>query len=120
MGFSYSVDLRRRVVDAIEGGMSTRSAAMRFSVSYSAAGAWARLKRLTGDILPKKQGHGTGSVLDPYEGFILGLIEENKDTTLHEMSDALVDAHGLRIHPTTFWYWLDRNKITYKKRQRMV
>ena len=37
----------------------------------------------------QEQGHGTGSILDPYEDFILDLIEENKDITLDEMSEAL-------------------------------
>ena len=37
----YSVDLRERVVGAVEeGGLSRRQAAARFGVSYSAAIAW--------------------------------------------------------------------------------
>ena len=43
MGKPYSVDLRDRVVTAIEAGMSTEEAAKRFCVSKAAAGAWARL-----------------------------------------------------------------------------
>ncbi|MCC6917554.1 MAG: IS630 family transposase, partial [Alphaproteobacteria bacterium] len=39
MGKPLGVDLRRRVVAAIEGGLSTREAAERFSVSKAAAGA---------------------------------------------------------------------------------
>jgi transposase len=72
MGRPLDVDLRRRVVAAIESGMSTGAAARRFSVSKAAAGAWSRLKRATGDVLPKPQGSGFGSVLDPHEVFILG------------------------------------------------
>ena len=74
MGRPLDVDLRRRVVGAVEDGLSTGHAAERFSVSKAAVGAWVRLKRATGDVLPKPHGSGFGSVLDPHEAFILGLI----------------------------------------------
>ena len=118
MGRPLYVDLRRRAVGWVEAGASTREAAERFSVSKAAVGAWVRLKRATGDVLPKRQGPGFGSVLDPYADFLLGLIEIDKDITLAEMRDALEAEHGLRVVPSTLWYWLDRRKITYKKRRR--
>lgn len=70
MGKALSVDLRRRVVAAIEGGLSTREATERFSVSKAAAGARACLKRATGDVVPKPHGSPEGSSLDVHEGFI--------------------------------------------------
>lgn len=115
MGKPLDVDLRRRVVAAIEAGMSTGAAAERFDVSKAAAGAWARLKRATGDVAPKPQGSGGGSVLDPYGSVILGLIEARKDITLVEIADRLQVDHSLRIAPSTIWYWLDRRGITFKK-----
>jgi transposase len=48
MGKPYSMDLRQRVVAAIEGGLSTRQAAARFAIGIATAGTWARLKRATG------------------------------------------------------------------------
>ena len=115
MGRPLDMDLRRRVVSAIEAGMSTSEAAARFSVSKAAAGAWARLKRATGDVLPKAQGSGFGSVLDPHEEFILGLIEADKDITLTEIAERLEAGQGLRVVASTIWYWLDRRAITFKK-----
>ena len=115
MGKPLDLDLRRRVVAAIEGGMSTGMAAARFQVSKAAAGAWARLKRATGDVKPKPQGSGGGSVLDPHEGFILGLIAANKDVTLAEIAERLAADRSLRVVPATVWYWLDRRAITFKK-----
>ena len=38
MGKAYSLDLREGVVAALEGGMSTRQAAARFSISIATAG----------------------------------------------------------------------------------
>jgi transposase len=115
LGKPLDTDLRRRVVAAIEGGMSTGAAAERFAVSKAAAGAWARLKRATGDVLPKPQGSGFGSVLDPYTDFIDGLIAADKDITLAEIAEQLGETHGLHVVPSTIWYFLDRRGITFKK-----
>jgi transposase len=115
MGKPLDMDLRRRAVAAVEDGLSTGQAALRFSVSKAAVGAWVRLKRATGDVRPKPQGSGTGSVLDPHEAFILALIEADKDITLSEIADRLDAECGLRVVPSTIWYWLDRRGITFKK-----
>ena len=40
MGKPYSVDLRKRVVAAIEGGMSRNQAAKQFGVAISTAIGW--------------------------------------------------------------------------------
>jgi hypothetical protein len=68
MGKPYSMDLRERVVVAVESGMSTRAAAIRFSVGIATARTWARLKRATGEVRPAKQGKPEGSVLDAHAG----------------------------------------------------
>ena len=75
MGKPYSLDLRERVVAALEGGMSTAQAAARFSIGKATAGAWGRLKRSQGDVRPAKQGKPKGSVLDAHEAFILGALQ---------------------------------------------
>ena len=116
MGKPYSMDLRERVVTAIEDGMSTRQAAKRFSVSISAAGAWARLKRATGSVHPAKQGKPKGSVLDAHADFILGALQETPDTTLDEMVERLRDECGVRVVCTAVWKFLDRRQQTHKKR----
>jgi len=47
---AFGVDIRQRVIDAIEGGMSTRAAARRYSIGESTAGAEHRRWRATGRI----------------------------------------------------------------------
>ena len=56
MAKSLSLDLRRRVVDAIEQGLSCRQAAERFGVSASSAIRWLDRLKQQGDIAAKKQG----------------------------------------------------------------
>lgn len=118
MGKPYSIDLRGRVVAAIEAGMSTGEAAQRFCVSKAAAGAWARLKRSTGSVAPLPQGKPKGSVLDPHADFILGLLEAAPDTTLVEMSERLAEERDVKVVYTAVWKFLDRRAWTHKKRLR--
>ena len=99
MGKSYSLDLRRRVVEAIEGGMSTGAAAARFAIGKATAGSWARRKRATGDVRLDRQGPPEGSKLDAHEAFILGLIEATPDITLAEIAARLRAERGIRTVP---------------------
>ena len=93
-GKPYSMDLRERVVAAIESGESTHQAAARFSIGIATAGAWARLKRATGDVRPAKQGKPKGAVLDAHADFILRALAEAPDTTLDEMVERLREERG--------------------------
>jgi transposase len=107
------------VVEAIEGGLSSREAARRFCVGIATAGDWHRLWRATGDVQPGRQGQPKGSKLDAHADFILGLVEEVKDIALNEIADRLAQARGVSACPATIWYFFDKRGITFKKRQRM-
>jgi transposase len=119
MGKPYSVDLRERVVGALENGLSTRDAAARFSIGVATAGAWGRLKRSQGDVRPAKQGKPKGSVLDVHADFILGVLREQPDLTLDEMVERLAAERDVRVVRTAIWKFLDRHDQTHKKRQHM-
>ncbi len=56
MGHCYGNDLRRRVVEAVTGGLSARGAAARFRVAPATASHWRRRWRETGSIEPDRQG----------------------------------------------------------------
>jgi len=119
MGLSYGIDLRERVVAAIEAGLSHRQAGERFCVAVSTAGNWHRLSRRNGTVAPAKQGQPGGSKLDPHEAEILGMIEDRKDIALHEIAEQLEHKHGLRAAPSTVYQFLAKRGITFKKRQAM-
>jgi len=118
MARALGIDLRQRVVEAIEDGLSTREAARRFSIGIATAGAWHRLWRASGDVRPRRQGHPGRSKLDPHEAFILALIEETKDITLKEIAERLGSERGVGACPSTIWHFLARRGITFKKRPR--
>ena len=117
MARSYGLDLRQRVIEAIEGGMPSRAAARRYSIGESTAGAWHRRWRATGSLEPARRGNQGGSVLDVHEGFLIGLINETADISLAEMAERLETERSLTVDPSTIWYFLQRRGITYKKRR---
>jgi len=119
MAKAYGLDLRQRVVDAIEGGMSSRAAARRYAIGESTAGAWHRRWRATGSFRPGRQGNPGGSLLDAHEVFILELVNETVDISLAEIAERLVAEREVTVDPSTIWYFFRRRAITYKKRQHM-
>src|SRR3712207_7124801 len=90
MARALSCDLRQRVVDAINQGLSRRQAAARFGVSPSSAIRWAALSRTTGDVAPKKQGgdRRSGRIEDQAD-VILEQVARTPDITLGELRATL-------------------------------
>lgn len=111
-----SEDLRRRLVLAVDGGMSRRSAARRFGVAASTAIKWAELWQREGHIEARAQGGDRRSHrIEAHAGEILALIEEQPDMTLVELAAHLDAVHELKVAPCTVWRLLDRHGLSFKK-----
>lgn len=98
MARALSDDLRVRVVKASTEGLSARQAASRFGVGISTAIRWIARAR-TGELTARPQGRRQGSSLDAHATFIVGLIEERRDITLHEMAAQLLTERTVSIPP---------------------
>jgi transposase len=115
MARSLSVDLRRRVVGAIEGGFSCRAAAQRFGVSAASAIRWRAQERREGDIRPKLQGGDRHSQrIEAHAELILSALAAKSDITLSELREQL-RARGVAVAIGTLWRFFKRRKITRKK-----
>lgn len=118
MAKPLSVDLRGRVVSAVDGGLSRRQAAERFGVSVSSAIRWTSLVRRTGDVRPKRQGGDKRSArIEAHAPLILGAWDRTPDITLAELRAELA-GHGIGVAISTLWRFFERRKITLKKRRR--
>jgi transposase len=118
MSKALSVDLRDRVVAAIEDGMSCRKAAIRFGVSASSAIRWRALARRQGDVRPGPLGGDQRSGrIEAHSALILGLVAAKDDITLAELKDSLAE-QGVLVGMGTLWRFFDRHKITLKKSRR--
>jgi transposase len=99
MARSLSMDLRRRVIQAVNEGASRREAAARFGVSAASAVRWCARLRDTGDASARRQGGDRVSHrIEAHAELILGLLEKERDPTL--------------------WRFFRRHGVTRKKRPR--
>jgi len=119
MTAAYSNDLRIRVVEAIEAGLSRRSAAERFGVSVASAVRWHQRFRRRGNVSPDGMGGDRWSHrAERHARTILSWIDAKADITIAEIRERLAgDGHHL-THGTV-WRLLDRHNYTRKKRPAM-
>jgi len=111
-----SIDLRERLVLAVEGGRSRRSAAKVFGVSAATAIRWVDQWRRSGSVAPKPQGGDNRSHrIEAYAAEILALIDEAPDITLAEIAAHLEETYSLKVAQSTVWRLLDRRGLTFKK-----
>jgi transposase len=119
MAKTLSDDLRKRVVEAVDGGQSRRAAAEQFNIGVATAIRWVNRYRLSGSWAAKKRGSPKGrSPLDAYSDDILALLEEKADITLEEIVVYLRETFGLETSKSSVDRFFTRCNVTFKKRQR--
>jgi putative transposase len=117
MGKPYSMDLRERVVRAVEGeGLSRRQAAARFGVSYSTAINWVRRRRETGSVAPSRMGgHKPKKIVGEHREWLLGRCRERAFTIRGLVAE--LGERGLRVDYRSVWEFVHAEKLSYKKRR---
>ena len=77
---ALSNDLRHRLVSAVEGGASRRSAVKRFGVSPSSAIRWMDQWERDGHVSPRPQGGDNRSHrMEAFAAEVLNLVDETPD-----------------------------------------
>lgn len=119
MSKALSLDLRVRVLAAVDDGARHREAAARFGVSAASVSRWRALRRRQGDARPGPLGgdRRTGRV-EAQAATILGLLEATPDITIEELRRVLAD-RGLSFGYGTIQRFLVRRDMTRKKRLAM-
>lgn len=111
-----SLDLRQRVIAAIEAGMSCRTAAARFGIAPSVAVKLRRLWLETGSVVPRALGSDRRSGRIEAAGpAILAMVAEMPDITLIEIAGRLEREHGERFAPPTVQRFFRRHGWSFKK-----
>ena len=109
---AYSLDLRKRVLRAWDGGMKPEAIATTFDVSVAWAYRLVQRRRETGSIAPRKQTKFRGRALSSDEEVrLVALITAQPDATLAELQHALPTRAAL----STLWRTIDRLGLTVKK-----
>lgn len=119
MSKALSVDLRERVLAAVEQGLSHRAAAVRFGVSAASVSRWRRLRREQGHAGPKALGGDRRSGrIEAQADLIRRLLDETPDITIEEMRRALAErGHSFGFGAVQRFFI--RHQLTRKKRLAM-
>ena len=114
MGKPYSVDLRKRVVAAIEGGMSRNQAARQFGVAISTAIGWMQRVEQTGSVAPGQMGgHKPRAISGEHAAWLSRRIRAG-DFTLRGLV-AELGGRGLKVDYRSVWEFVHAEKLSFKK-----
>jgi putative transposase len=116
MGKPYSMDLRERVVAAVESGrMSCNRAAKHFGVGISTAISWVKRRRETGSVAPGKMGgHKPKKISGEHRRWLLERIKSG-DFTLRGLAAELT-ARGLKVDYRSVWEFVHAENLSFKKK----
>ncbi|MCA9024417.1 MAG: hypothetical protein KDA86_04315 [Planctomycetaceae bacterium] len=84
-----SVDLRSRVIQDVDSGLSAAKASAKYLVSARMIDKWKRLNQETGSPDPRRGRSGPCLKLDPYREAILNAIEQKPGLTLEDLRSHL-------------------------------
>lgn len=116
MGKPYSVDLRRRVVAAIEAGMSRNQAAKQFGVAISTAIGWMQRVEQTGSVAPGQMGGHKPKAISGEHAVWLSQRIRSGDFTLRGLV-AEFGERGLKVDYRSVWEFVHAEKLSFKKKR---
>jgi transposase len=92
---AYSMDLRERVVAAVDAGMRPGEAAARFDVSVRTVERYLARRRVTGTLAPTEQRHGSvPEKKDRVQAWLPARLQQAADATLAEHAAAFTAEVG--------------------------
>jgi putative transposase len=114
-GAPYSLDLRQRVVAAVEsGGMSRNRAAAHFGVAISTAINWVKAFRQTGSLAPGRMGgHRPKKIAGEHRDWLIARCR-TADFTLRGLVAELGE-RGLKVDYRSVWEFVHAEKLSFKK-----
>ena len=117
MAKPYSMDLRERVVAAVEQeGMSRHAAAAHFGVSASSAIKWVRRSRETGSVAPGKiGGYKPKTLRGEHRDWLLERMA--RDFTLRGLVAELAEQRGLKVDYRSVWAFVHAEGLSFKKKR---
>jgi putative transposase len=117
MGKPCSLDLRERVIAAVEQeGMSRNQAAARFGVAPSSAIKWVARFRATGSAAPGKMGgHKPKTLSGAHADWLIARCRE-REFTISQLVAELQDERGLKVDRHSVWAFLHAQRLSFKKK----
>ena len=114
MARAYSIDLRERVIGAIQGGASCHQAAAQFRVAVSTAVLWAQRFRATGSAAPAQiGGYRPKGIRGEHRDWLIERCRA-RDFTLRGLIVELAE-RGLKVGYRSVWTFVHAEGLSYKK-----
>ncbi|SRR5579883_1573954 len=109
---AYSMDLRQRVLEDCDAGLTTQQVADKYRVSTAWIRRLKQRRRQSGAIAPRSARHGPKPSWDAYSGRLGQAIRHKPDATLAELRDQL----GLTVALSTLWRAVKALGLSVKKK----
>lgn len=108
----YSMDLRGRVLNDSDAGLTTREVALKYDVSESWVRRLKQRRRENGEVAPRSSRNRRQPKWLAMADQIEAMVSEQPDITLRELRDAL----GAEISIQGLWRALRSLQLTFKKK----
>lgn len=112
---AYSLDLRKRIVEAVKSGQRTKDVAERYGVSRWTIQDYMKLDK-AGKLEPVKHPGQPRQLQGEDLEALKQQVKEHPDWTLEQRAIALALATGIELKKSAIGSYLKRLGITYKKR----
>jgi transposase len=112
----YSLDLRERVVAAVERGQSCRAVADTFGVSVASVVKWSQRFRATGNASAKPMGGKRPVLLAGQRAFVLDRIDKVPNISLRALAAELAE-RGIIVSYGAVWSFVHREGMSFKKKR---
>jgi transposase len=111
----YSVDLRERLLRAIDAGLSQAEAARLFGVGTATIERWRRRQRETGSVAPRRRSGRPPRIAPAQTAALTAQVRAHPDATLVEHCARWQREQGVRLSPATMSRALTRLGWPLKK-----
>lgn len=115
MGKPFSLDLRERIVGAVQAGRSCHEVARIFEVSASCVIKLMQRFSALGHCRPDKVGGYKRPILEEHEDTVRALIDARPDLTISELRQELSGA-GIKVGRSSVGRFVERLELTFKKK----
>ena len=115
---AYSLDLRERIVRAVEGGMSKANAARTFQICLNTVKRLVDQHQETGSLAPKPKPGRPRRVGKDKEPELIAMVDAHPDATLAEYCQELASSLGIVVSESTMCRMLQDVRQSRKKKRR--
>lgn len=114
---AYSLDLRQKIIAALDRGQLPSQVAAAFGVGVSTVKRYRQPQRQTGQLVPTPSPGPRCRLTTEQEAALRAQVAQHDDATLAEHCTTWARAQGVRVSPPIMCRWLQRLGVPRNKRR---